>query len=117
MEQDQTLASLLEFTKTEMEYRKKLLDKYSMILTRSEGRIDNINHMVGDLIDMSRTCTERVSKEQDNVALLITQLGEKDNMIAQLENQLQTERDRYDALVEKYIINNSKINENNFNLK
>lgn len=119
-----TLNQLADLCKKEFEYRDTLLEKYTDLLTRSEGRVDNINHMIADLITMHKDCGKRVDEltaslttEQANTSQLIDICNRKDERIHVLEEQIQRERERYDALLERYIVNNSKCNENNFHLK
>lgn len=96
--------------KSEMTYRGKLLEKYTKVLERSEARVDNINHMIADLLQLSRSCSERLCKEQENNSKLIEIIEERNKRIEYLEKQ-------FNMLLDKYILNNAKLNTNTFNLK
>lgn len=96
----------------ENEYREQLLEKYDRMLIRSEQRVDNINHMIGNLIEQNRmiherlqACNEVVKSEQETTKHLLDIIGKKDERIDYLEKVL-----------DRYINHNSINNQNNFKI-
>lgn len=96
----------------EIQYCREILEKFSDLLVRSEGRVDNINRMIGNLIEHTRiindrmlACNEVIKREQDMNKMLIETIQRKDEQIEYMQK-----------IIDKCICQDRNNNQNNFHM-
>lgn len=120
MEED-NIHQLIALAQEDREYRSSLLIKYADILSRSECRVDQVNKMIGNLIKLETQLTllfDNLTREQQHVADLISELKNKQRHIDHLEACRKEDHERFMQLFQQ-LINTSgtaKVNENNFHM-
>lgn len=108
------MEDIKKLLKEEIKYRRQLLENCSTLIQRSEERVNNINNMIGNLIEQNRfmgerlqACNDTVKREQEQNTRLLDIIEKKDERIAYLESLL-------DHI---FIKNDVPVTQNNFHMQ
>ena len=118
-----TLAHVAKLLERSVEVNHEREQKFMELLERSERRVESVNSMVNNLISTMSQMTsayighlDQICRNRDDMCKENAELLKR---IASQCEEIKTERERYEALLNRFIDHNDKgkgTNTNNFNL-